>query len=419
MKKVTWPYMTLVVILFAASALAGQSLGNYAAACDLAIGESVPAFNCNFDGVVIPQTNLSGGFCDKPNRLNRVCDPNSKFINLKSTASVEIVALCRSKGGTAGFYGDIAVIQHNKINGATCFYQALSNTAALSGAVDSPKFKIFFPWLEPSITAGIQCHSCHDTGPFIRSPYLSQLTTPPHVLPGASQNNFNKTSPYFFVGPDFASWRVFSVSTPPPANSPDCTSCHRMGMSNGALNLGTSRDLGLRATATSEQSKNPHNSTTSPIWMLPGQNFFSQSSRDSAQKVANCALEAQTALQNGTSLPERSDCSVVEYGRSFSAPAAPLLSISNSGESLIVNWSGVGVGPTDFVQIDFRDEAALAWSSAGLFPSILGGYADSVAPAFSLRRYRARAVQNSIMSATSNEVSGRRFAAWIVPVLYL
>ena len=87
-----------------------------------------------------------------------------------------------SKVTLHGHYGDIAVIQHNRNNGATCFYQALGN---LDGNVKAPsKGTSAWPWLTPAGTASIGCAGCHDNGPLIRSPYLTQITGP-NALPGA------------------------------------------------------------------------------------------------------------------------------------------------------------------------------------------------------------------------------------------
>jgi len=80
----------------------------------------------------VPETNLTGGgwpngFCDAPNVLNGACDPGSRFQVLKETNDVAIVGHCRKHGHADHEYGDIAVIQYNKKNGAICFYQALAD----------------------------------------------------------------------------------------------------------------------------------------------------------------------------------------------------------------------------------------------------------------------------------------------------
>jgi len=278
----------------------GQSMASYVAECDAAVGVSVPGFQCS-GGVTIPTTNSSGSSCDRPNRLNRECDPDSKYLSLVSNSSVEIVGLCRRKGNTGNNYGDIAVIQHNKNTGATCFYQALG---LLSGTVSAPSAGTY-PWLSPQTTASIECFHCHDNGPIIRSPYLTQVG-----LLGSGDVTFNKSNPYYFVGADFQSWATYSVEI----LGNICNSCHRMGTNNsgGCPTCGAARDLGLRATAASEVSKNPH-SATSPIWMTPGATTYSSANDSQAQSIATCAASARSAIVNGQSLPNTPICKVWKY----------------------------------------------------------------------------------------------------------
>ena len=107
-----------------------QTLEDYAAECDKAIGVTVPDFDCDAGTDVPGQGNVFSGpdhptaTCDEPNRLRRKCDPGSRFQVLVRSDSAYIVAHCRKEGGDPGMYGDIAVIQYSRTNGATCFYQA-------------------------------------------------------------------------------------------------------------------------------------------------------------------------------------------------------------------------------------------------------------------------------------------------------
>lgn len=102
-----------------------ETQAEYAKKCDDAIGDTVPTFNCDV-GTLVPTTHQTGTYpsmsCDRPNVLNSQCDPGSRFQVLPSAnPNVLMVAHCRRKGGTTT-YGDVAVIQYNKANGATCFY---------------------------------------------------------------------------------------------------------------------------------------------------------------------------------------------------------------------------------------------------------------------------------------------------------
>ena len=114
-----------------------DELQDYAAQCDQAIGVTVPDFDCDAGTDVPGQgTTFTGdqtATCDEPNRLNRVCDPGSRFQVLVNSDDAYIVAHCRKQGGDPGMYGDIAVIQYSRKNGATCFYQALSDSSPSHG----------------------------------------------------------------------------------------------------------------------------------------------------------------------------------------------------------------------------------------------------------------------------------------------
>lgn len=282
-----------------------ETLSQYSARCDAATGVTVPDFVCE-DGTLVPTTNFANGSCDRPNRLNMACDPDSRFQVLTNTPDAYVVAHCRKVGRSLGHYGDIAVIQHNKNNGATCFYQALPNLPPdeLDGNVVAPsRGQGAWRWLSPSQTAVIRCVRCHDNGPIIRSPYLTQLTGL-NKLPGAGDNTFNRDQPYYFVGADFGSWQAYKVEV---AGSP-CNVCHRMATNNQFGNVdGAALDLGLRATAGSEPSKNMHD-MTSPIWMMPGQIVFDPGVASAAQNIHDCAWH-----RVDSPLPSSTNCRITPY----------------------------------------------------------------------------------------------------------
>lgn len=328
-------------------AAAQTSLQSYAAQCDAAIGATVPAFSCS-SGALIPTTNHVGGSCDRPNRLKEECDPGSFFQVLPSqNPAVKIVALCRRDGSITGF-NDIAVIQTNVSSGATCFYQALSRN--MPNEVGAPSQSTNFPWLPPSEVARIECHTCHDNGAIIRSPYLTQLTGP-NALPGAGDNSFNKNQPYSFVGQDFASWRTFKVTT---ANT-TCTNCHRMNTNDAVRNSrnkhGAALDFGVRATDVTERSKNPHG-PSSPIWMMPGQVQFSQASLDAALSIRNCADTAMTAWRTGGALPQTAACTVQQVTGTQQSAAYEASSLA---QMQLIHWRyqlGTGAPPTEYASSD-------------------------------------------------------------------
>jgi hypothetical protein len=277
----------------------GEPLPEFAAKCDVATGIHVPDFICA-NGTDVPVSHYDGSKCDKPNRLNQVCDPGSRFQIVAQTNDAVAVAHCRKKGLSGNNFGDIAVIQYNKVNGATCFYQALGvmdgnfkspgRGSSLSSDTDSPNPDAA-PWYSSAHTKAIGCAGCHDNGAMIRSPYITQLS----FMPGAGDSSYNKTNPVSFIGTDFAPWQTYSVNV----SGNLCVSCHRQGASNVGGG-GTARDFALRATATSEAAKNPH-SFDSPIWMPPGQTFYSVTNENSAKAIADCAKKwaSNSALPSG------------------------------------------------------------------------------------------------------------------------
>jgi hypothetical protein len=340
-----------------------ETLEQYSLKCNEITEIDVPEFNCD-KGTIVPEFNqqmINGElFCDYPNVLNHECDPDSRFQVIAQNDTSIVVAHCRKKG-YGNNYGDIAVIQYNKRNGATCFYQALGNlrpdvTRPIEGN-DTSNGK--FPWLTPAGTAGLNCHFCHDNGPFVRSPYLAQLRDEPkNRLPGTNETdpvwgsrytwNSPSTVPeYHFVGNDFQSWKVYSVtiqdhvkwSDGMPHPERQCSTCHRMGLAsvndeNGFLvyapqpngpdpGTGTSQSFGPIATAISQAHKNPHGPTspdgsmdpTSPIWMVPPDSIYYDSE---IEQEAFRYRECVTAYVAGAMLPY--GCEVVLYGQGDSCP---------------------------------------------------------------------------------------------------
>lgn len=315
----------------AQAALSFESIQNYAAECDRYTGVSVPDFDCEA-GTEVPTTNAHGSgealTCDRPNLLNSECDPASRFQVLVRTPDAYVVAHCRKRTVAAGNlpgdgkFADIAVIQHNDRNGATCFYQALDDH--LSGKVTAPG-KDSYPWLAPVSAASMECVHCHDNGPILRSPYLAQITGP-NKLPGAGEFSFNRTGPYSFVGGDFATWRVFKVEI----QGNTCNGCHRLGvsMANGHVNEGRGTAKVFARLATQQEPmtrQNPH-SPSSPLWMTPGNaGVYSAANFAAATAIEACANQFSSWLP----LPNSSACKITEY----TTPLAPLRSQATASES--------------------------------------------------------------------------------------
>lgn len=330
---------SLLFLTFATGAAIADELQDFASQCDAAIGTTVPDFDCDAGTEVPGQGQVFSGdqpgvTCDQPNRLNRQCDPGSRFQVLTRSDDAYTVAHCRKEGGGAGMYGDIAVIQHSRKNGATCFYQILGdqshgNIPGGSSAPNAPAKPVKAPsngaapntfWLTPTGTVmADHCGRCHDNGPFIRSPYLNQVQGA-NELPGARDFSFNSNQPYALVGQAFASWKAYKVEI----SGNECNSCHRLGVNNiGFPSTSTALDFAIRATAASEVSKNPP-SAQSPIWMppVPVQTAFNQTHANSAKAIHDCALRLHE-----NPLPNSDLCRITQFAGPFTGQPSEIPNI--------------------------------------------------------------------------------------------
>lgn len=274
----------------------------FAAKCDAAIGVTVPAFDCE-DGTLVPTTldgksfqveDIDGNLvnadeslkafklplaCDRPNALNKTCDPGSKFQVLVNTPDAFVVAHCRRKGNPKGVFADIAVIQHNKATGATCFYQNDFFGPNTPGAFGDPDRKSNHQVKAPSSgksnifgqTEG--CLTCHDNGPLIRSPYLSQivdmdtLADKINILPGSRDKTYNNgTKPYYIVGNENLKTYAVVVKDNP------CKDCHTLSVwynkdDFSDRDASSAGQLALDATSHNQGTSVKKISSNSPVWM--------------------------------------------------------------------------------------------------------------------------------------------------------
>ncbi|MET0357484.1 MAG: VWA domain-containing protein [Cellvibrio sp.] len=334
-----------------------ETLKEYADKCAAEIGVAVPAFNCQTFEIAQKEGSAHGsGPCDFPNRLNRACDPGSRIKVLHNDANVAIVASCRKVGADIdtnnSIYNDIAVIQHNKKNGATCFYQALNGDdgSVVPSPSSPPVPGAPFEWLTPSGTAGINCVACHDNGAFMRSPYMaSALNFPNQNIGGSTVTSNLDGDPYWFVGSDFQSrqWKTYSVYVKDNA----CLSCHRLSVSttNGSLNAGntaiqnfgnsnsiesatpflrsTAMDFSLIATAGAEKSKSPH-SSLSPIWMPVFNTTFDATYANAAKEISDCAHQF-----NANNLPNSDSCRITPHPKPVANIVHPVTAtVENAGD---------------------------------------------------------------------------------------
>ncbi len=158
--------------------------------------------------------------------------------------------------------GDIAVIGHHPRTGATAFYQFYMPSEPRPAQVIIAPFSSggadFWSPID-TIAQNFQCQRCHDSGPFIHTPWIDQLRVrdvaegDPPVEPMVPSDPLG---PYFFVeGPDengqnlFAFWdsvlvaRLGGGHLDMPANG--CTGCHRISPDLIGLVENSTRYVGL------------------------------------------------------------------------------------------------------------------------------------------------------------------------------
>jgi hypothetical protein len=264
----------------------------------------IPTFNC-LDGDIIPVTKTGVPItqmpspdpddCDKPVQLalsggEGQCVPYARFQRLTpNNPDVETVVICRKYHFTSGpddpTFHDIALIQHHKTTGATCYFQSpvdtqpfLDGTHVPSPQEDSATARRY--WLEPQRSArssgpgAIRCTGCHDADPFIWSPYIIQVAHPENWNPlGAWDSNFQS----LFGSP---------VSTFRPDTN-RCTTCHRFGSE-----ICKKDDAGMGHVSVQEAATN--------LWMPPdfagsAQEWNSTFAAD-LQKIFDCCANLQLAV---------------------------------------------------------------------------------------------------------------------------
>lgn len=249
MGRVSCVLSGLLLSVTASAGRAGaESLADYARACKAAVGGvDVEAFDCT-KGFPIPMQGDEGGKCAKPPYLpTATCRTGSRLgVQATGNPKIAIVWLCRKKGITdpdSAIFDDVAVIQTNFENGATCFYQRIQKSGIDGSLVPAPRDNVGNFWWEPERAAKEECASCHDTG-LIRTPYLTQVVdgSKRKVLPARRH-----TTAYWFPGDDFKDWngKVFRIKDDAPVKN--CTRCHPMGANTIDVDLGTSVWLGLMA----------------------------------------------------------------------------------------------------------------------------------------------------------------------------
>lgn len=331
------PLLLLLLASTVQVAAQAETLAEYGRQCAAQITE-IPAFNCmageeipiTIDGKPV-QPQPAPATCDRPSLLPQgdaqsQCVPGSRALVLRDDKTAQVSAICRkqvARPAGSALFDEINVISHSLKDGKTCWFTAkaakpLREDRGIDGRwVPSPSLLPRSPqppapdgtrpppaekvWLSPREVARSQpaCISCHDSGPFMYSPYIAQTTQ----LPGDPFGFYQPKA----IGEDFkqawARLHAFGITT----RGNTCTACHRMGNMNScqvAMQQSTGNAAQEGGNAWSKRFPQSH-------WMSPG-NLHSRAQwdvqfSDSLQKLAACCAD-----------PKGPGCQVVEYG-----PKAP------------------------------------------------------------------------------------------------
>jgi hypothetical protein len=233
-----------------------------------------PVLPITQNGLVIPAaTNAEGkNFtnktnCDRPPLLNisegglGQCVPNStlqvthvKQLGVGDRDEPVFALLCRNykyrslqAQAIKPEYDDVAMIAYSPKNKKTCFFQRLSDTRlqklsrtsvfpprdAISG-VDipspfTPQGKGF--WIPPSEVKDFNCARCHDANPFVRTPYVHQVTANPlHALPPRTSGMAYNIVSLDYFGQEWKTPHArFNIADRKDGAAGTCVRCHNLG----------------------------------------------------------------------------------------------------------------------------------------------------------------------------------------------
>jgi len=225
--------MRRILCLFSltmAGVAGAQPIIEYARQC-AAVTAGIEPFDCH-RGALLPIT-VDGKTpakytkemkCDRPAMAPNndfPCAPYSRALLLRDD-TVQVSAYCRQKtlrSAASAWYDEIDVIVHSRVNGATCWFSATAKTAkGINGTKVpppvSPGAETF--WDPPAQTVKGNCVNCHDSDPWMYSPFLGQTNQYPADPFGYYTNA---------IGP-FRAWLEPSAIT---ARGNNCSSCHRIG----------------------------------------------------------------------------------------------------------------------------------------------------------------------------------------------
>ena len=221
----------------------------------------------------------SGKACDKRQYIYPLCEQGPRVISAKNEEGTHWVLLCRkgrgqtpklvqdgvdekgnpvwkdsaSRDELSTHYNDVAMLGHNPRTGRTCFFQnalySKHDGSAVPHPADIEKSTNLWSGVHGA-QGGINCNNCHDSDPFILSPWISGAKRGPGYkyasLDPAGSKKGTSVVPMMGVHPDFA---LRDPSTPYTLVNyvaqgwkherqlvgeevKGCNQCHRIGAGN-------------------------------------------------------------------------------------------------------------------------------------------------------------------------------------------
>ena len=250
---------TIVLCVFLVSGTNAQEqeegedydIHDYGRECATLITE-IPPFNC-LDGETIPitvnrrtpETYTRHMRCDKPaylpypEKTDGQCTPWTRVRTLRDD-DIQLLVYCRRmyiRPKDDPHFDSIEAIMHNVKTGSTCFFISKNfgeNPKGDDGRRVPPPTEETPPkgmvaakdlWATPQQIFDHSCISCHDSDPWMHTPWIDQVQQVPHDPWGYHSVD---------VGGPFVNWpKPKSIST----RGNPCASCHRIGSLNTCQTL--------------------------------------------------------------------------------------------------------------------------------------------------------------------------------------
>lgn len=338
-----------------------QTVVDHGRQCAERLG-TVKPFSCfdgqimpiSVDGSVIPanlsaqqagqysfgNTTASQFACDRPALLGLGsyghCIPYARVGTLKSfkkdgteNPNVDTVFTCRHytprlgpstwlgqsfDGSQFPGFEDVAMIMHDRVSGETCFFQMLDLNSkdgrrippptepSLPAGAPSYAVKANDFWLSPVAAASKNCNRCHDSDPWMHSPYIDQVRAAdgrPLVPSGAFGGG--RSGKYSVIGSrGFYNWQksqAIASTVTSDTNGKSCTSCHNIGSLNTCASWARQSagvDLGPNLTAMAKTT------FAYKYWMPPvdqGAHSFTEwqtsGFKRAAERLIDCCINPQ------------------------------------------------------------------------------------------------------------------------------